>query len=201
LVLNKPGVMLAVGDTLVVGFSGRLVGLHPLNGTVRWEAPVASPRGTNDVERLVDLVGPVARTGDVVCVRAFQASVGCVNAARGSVLWTKPASGAEGVGFDDKAIYGTELDSKLVAWSRRDGARLWDNDDYKFRSLTAPLATSKGLVVGDGAGILHWVSSQDGSTLQRTSPDGSAVATAPIAAGPLIVAVTQNGTVAAYRAE
>ncbi|MDQ6881280.1 MAG: PQQ-binding-like beta-propeller repeat protein, partial [Pseudomonadota bacterium] len=72
LVLRQSGVMLAVGDTLVVGLAGRLVGLNPLNGSVRWEAPIATPRGTNDVERLVDLVGPVSRAGSSVCARAFQ---------------------------------------------------------------------------------------------------------------------------------
>ena len=80
LVLRQSGVMLAVGDTLVVGLAGRLVGLNPLNGTVRWEAPIATPRGTNDVERLVDLVGSVSRIGASVCARAFQARVGCVDA-------------------------------------------------------------------------------------------------------------------------
>ena len=76
----------------MVGISGRLVGLNPLTGSLRWEVPIATARGTNDVERLVDLVGRVSRDGDVVCARAFQASVGCVNAARGNLLWTKPAS-------------------------------------------------------------------------------------------------------------
>ena len=47
------------------GMAGRLVGLNPANGTSRWEAPIATPRGTNDVERLVDLVGRVSRVGDI----------------------------------------------------------------------------------------------------------------------------------------
>ena len=45
LVLRQPGVMLAVGDTLVVGQGGRMAGLNPLNGTSRWEAPIATARG------------------------------------------------------------------------------------------------------------------------------------------------------------
>ena len=35
LVLRQSGVMLAVGDTLVVGLAGRLAGLNPANGSVR----------------------------------------------------------------------------------------------------------------------------------------------------------------------
>jgi len=62
LVLRQTGLLMAMGDTLVTGLSGRMVGLNPDNGTVRWEAPVATARGTNDVERLVELVGPVSST-------------------------------------------------------------------------------------------------------------------------------------------
>jgi outer membrane protein assembly factor BamB len=66
LVLKQAGVMLAVKNTLVVGLSGRMVGLDPNTGVIRWESAIATPRGTNDVERLVDLVAPFDRVGDVV---------------------------------------------------------------------------------------------------------------------------------------
>ena len=59
----RRGALLAVGDTLVAGLSGRLVGLNPANGSVRWEAPVATSRGTNEVERLVDVVAGASRSG------------------------------------------------------------------------------------------------------------------------------------------
>lgn len=39
LILREGGVLMAVGDTLVAGLSGRLVGFNPDNGVVRWEAP------------------------------------------------------------------------------------------------------------------------------------------------------------------
>ncbi len=47
LVLRQVGVLLAVGDTLVAGLSGRLVGMNPQNGSSRWEVPIAVARGTN----------------------------------------------------------------------------------------------------------------------------------------------------------
>ena len=90
LVLKKPGVLIAVGDTLVTGIGGRLVGINPANGSSRWESPIAAPRGTNDVERLVDLTGNVSRVGDSVCARAYYANVGCVDTARGALVWSKP---------------------------------------------------------------------------------------------------------------
>ena len=82
---QQPGVLLAVGDTLVAGMGARLSGLNPGNGQPRWEVPVASARGVNEIERLIDLVGPAARVQGTVCVRAFQSAVGCVDAQRGAL--------------------------------------------------------------------------------------------------------------------
>ena len=193
LVLKQSGVILAVGDTLVLGFSGRLTGLNPSSGVVRWEAPIASPRGVNDIERLVDLVGGVSRDGDVVCARAFQSNVGCVNAARGSLVWTKPANGAQGVDGDDKRVFGTESDGVIQAWRRNDGERAWTTDALRYRSLTAPLVIGRSIAVGDFAGIVHLLSRDDGTLLNRLTTDGSAIAAAPILAGNVMVAVTRNG--------
>ncbi len=195
LVLRHAGVMLAVGDTLVVGLSGRMVGLDPLNGRVRWEAPLATPRGINDVERLVDLVGSVSRVGETVCARAFQASVGCVNAIRGTVLWTQRANGFEGVHGDDKLVFGTEADGKVLAWRRDNGERVWASDRLQYRGLTAPLALGRSVVVGDSTGLVHLLSREDGTLLNRLTTDGSAVAAAPVVAGNTLVVVTRKGGV------
>ena len=201
LVLRQSGVILAVGDTLVVGLSGRLAGLNPSNGSIRWEVPVASPRGINDVERLVDLVGGVSRVGDSVCVRAFQASVGCVNAASGNLLWTKPANGVQGIDGDDKLLFGTEADGTVQAWHRADGERVWSTDRLRYRGLTAPLLAGRSVVVGDATGFIHLLSREDGSLLNRLSTDGSAIAATPVLAGSTLVAVTHNGGVYGFKPE
>ena len=201
LVLKRPGVMLAVGDTLVTGVGGRLVGLNPANGTSRWESPIAAPRGTNDVERLVDLTGPVSRDGDTVCARAYYANVGCVDAARGVLLWSKAASGAVGVSGDDRMVYGSESNGNVTAWRRADGERAWSTEIFRNRTLTAPLAVGRSLVIGDDTGMVLLVSREDGKMLNRLTPDGSPIAATPVLAGNTVVIVTRNGGVFGYRPE
>ncbi len=201
LVLRQAGVLLAVGDTLVAGLAGRLVGLNPSNGAIQWESPIASPRGTNDIERLVDLVGRVSRDGEVVCARAFQATVGCVNAARGILLWTKPAFGHVGVHGDDKLVYGVESDGKIVAWRRADGERAWVSERLRYRKLTAPLVVGRSIAVGDETGLVHLFSREDGSALTRVATDGSAVVAAPVLAAGALVVVTRNGGVFGFLPE
>ena len=199
LVLRQSGVLLAVGDTLVAGIGGRLVGLNPLTGSVRWDVAVANPRGTNDVERLVDLVGGVSREGDVLCARAFQAAVGCVNAARGSLLWSKPASGAQGVHGDAQSVFGTEGDGRVLAWRRSDGERIWSVERLRFRGLSAPLSIGRSVAVGDAQGYVHFLSRQDGALMGRTATDSSAIVAAPVLVGDTLVVVTRNGGVFGFR--
>lgn len=201
LVLRQAGVLLAVGDTLVTGMGGRLVGINPVNGSIRWEAAIATPRGTNDIERLVDLVSGVKRDGSVVCVRAFQSAVACVDTARGSLLWNKPAIGSVGVHGDDKYVFGVESDSRIVAWRRGDGDRAWVSEGLRYRGLTAPLAVGRSIVVGDATGLVHWLSREDGSALTRIATDGSALVGAPVLADGTLVVATRNGGVFGFRPE
>lgn len=201
LVLRQPGILMAVGDTLVVGLSGRLVGMQPLNGGVRWEVPVATPRGINDVERLVDLVAGVSRQGQLVCVRAFQAAVACVDAGRGTLVWSKPAEGGLGLQGDEGLIFGVEADGTLLAWQRSDGERAWSVTQLRWQTLTAPAVMGPTVLVGDGQGRLHFFARQDGALQHRLETDGSAIAATPVLLGNTLVVVNQNGRVFGLRPE
>ena len=200
-ILRQSGVLLMVSDTLVSSSSGRLLGINPLDGNVRWTAPIATARGTNDIERLVDLVGGVSNASDVVCVRAYRVSVGCVNTLRGNLLWNKPAVGLEGVQGDARTLFGAEADGKIIAWNRVNGERLWQTDHLLNRSLSAPAVMEKAVAVGDSTGLVHFLSKTDGSPLNRLTTDGSAMAAAPVVVGNTLMVVTRNGGVFAFAAE
>ncbi len=195
LVLKQAGVMLAFKNTLVVGLSGRLAGLDPNTGVIRWESAIATPRGTNDIERLVDLVAPFDRVGDVVCVRAFQTSVGCVNAERGQSVWTRPSAGEMGVSGNDNLLVAPMTNGVVQAFNRSNGERLWDTERLKYRVLSAPLVTPRGVLIADNGGWLYVLSLADGALLNRIKLDSDELATAPVYAGGRYVVVTREGRV------
>ena len=195
LVLKQTGVLLAFKNTLLVGLSGRLVALDPNTGVVRWESAIATPRGTNDVERLVDLVAPFDRAGDVVCVRAFQAAVGCVNAERGQSVWTRPSVGELGVSGHDHLLVAPMSNGVVQAFNRATGERVWETERLKYRILSAPLVTPRGVLVADNGGWLYLLSLADGALLNRVKLDGEELATAPVFAGGRYVVVTREGRV------
>ena len=198
LVLRQAGLLMAVGNTLVAGMAGRMVGVDPDSGSVRWEAPLAAARGTNDLERLIDLLGGVRRDGDTVCARAFQAAVGCVNTASGQVLWNRPANGATGVAGDRDRLYGAEANGVITAWKADTGERAWSSDRLQWRYLSAPLVLGRSVIVGDSEGYLHMLSREDGQPLDRVRTDSSGIAAAPVVVGNTLVAVTRNGGVYGY---
>ena len=195
LVLKQAGVLLAFKNTLLVGLSGRLAGLDPNTGVIRWESAIATPRGTNDVERLVDLVAPFDRVGDVVCARAFQTAVGCVNAERGQGVWTRPSVGEMGVSGNENLLIAPMSNGVVQAFNRSNGERLWDTERLKYRTLSAPLVTPRGVLVADNGGWLYLLSLADGALLNRIKLDSDVLATAPVFAGGRYVVVTREGRV------
>ncbi|MNY97730.1 Outer membrane protein assembly factor BamB precursor [compost metagenome] len=199
LVLRQQGVLMPYGNTLLAGLSGRLVAFNPDNGNVQWEAPLASPRGTNDVERLVDLVGPASRVGNAVCARAFQATVGCVDANVGRTAWTQTAKGAVGIATDAEYVFGTESNGIVQAWSLADGEKRWSVDRFQHRKLTAPLVLGRAVVMADESGLVHMLSRKDGAHLNRLNTDGTGVAVAPVVAADTLVVVTRGGGIYGFR--
>ena len=199
--LRQAGLLIAVGNTLVAGQQGRLAGFDPNTGTLRWDSVIASPRGANEIERLVELVAGASRQGNQLCVRAFQSAVGCVDIQTGTTVWTRVAAGSEGVAGDDGLLFGTESTGRVQAWQRANGEPAWSTDRFLHRGLTAPVVVGRSVVMGDAAGFVHLLSRQDGSVLNRLSTDGSGLAAAPVLAGNTLVAVTRKGAVFAWRPE
>lgn len=201
LTLSQPGVIAAYKDTLVVGQGARLAGVDPLRGTLRWEASVANPRGTNEVERLADLVGPLLRVGETLCARAFQSAVGCVNAERGSALWSRNTGGIQGVGGDAQHVFGGDGSDRLSAWKTANGDLVWTAEQLLNRKLSAPVSVGPYVAVGDFEGYVHFLARDTGQTRLRLATDGSPIVAAPVLAGNTLLVATRNGGLFALRVE
>jgi len=185
-------------DTLLVGQGNRLVGLDPLKGTPRFDVNVGTPRGSNEVERLADLVGPMARVDDEACVRVFQFSVACLELNRGSVRWSRPQAGTQGVAADLRTVVGADGSDRLTAWKAENGDFLWRVDRFTHRGLGTPVIWGERIVVGDAKDYVHILAKSDGRTLGRIELD-SPLAAPPVVSGDLLLVLTRKGTVLALR--
>ncbi len=193
--LVHQGVLQPYGNVLLAGQGPRLALVDSLRGTATRDVAVATPRGTNEVERLADLVGPAARVGDVVCLRAFQASVGCVDAARGTLMWSKNTTGSQGVGADAGLVVAADSRDKLSAWKARSGDTAWSHERLLHRGLGGVVVLPKAVVVGDADGVLHFFDRDTGATLQQLVTEGGTVVGTPVLAGRTLIMVKRSGAV------
>jgi outer membrane protein assembly factor BamB len=141
--LSQSGTLMSFGNTLVAGLTGRLTGFDPTTGRILWDAPMATPRGVNDLERLVDIVGLTHRSDPYLCARAYLSQVACINASRGQVAWARPSQGEQGLSGLGSVVVGTESNGLVVAWQRDSGDRLWESDRLKYRHLSAPVVFAR----------------------------------------------------------
>jgi len=199
LTLSQTGVIAAFKNTLVVGQGPRMAGFDPVTSTLRWEAALGSPRGANEVERLADLIGPVVRSGDLICARSFQAAVGCVDAQLGNAAWTKTVGGTDAISGDGEMLFGADASDRINAWRTSTGDTVWTSEALMYRGLGAPGAFGQSVVFGDAEGTLHWFSRAKGEAQARVQTDGSAVSAPPVSVGGLLIVVTRSGGVFAFR--
>ena len=199
LTLAQPGVLAAFRDTLLVGQGPRLAGVDPLRGTLRWDVAMAQPRGTNEVERLADLVGPPVRVGDRVCARAFQSSVACADAARGAVLWSRNAGGVQAVGGDAELLIGADASDRITAWRAATGDVVWNNEQLLYRGLSGAVVVGPVVVFGDSEGWVHFLSAATGEQQLRLQTSGGPVVGTPALSGQTLLVTTRDGGLFAFR--
>lgn len=195
LVLKQPGLLAALGDTLLVGQGSKLVAMHPLTGATRWEQSVANSRGTNEVEKLMDIPIGMARNGQQVCVRAYQHAVSCVDASKPNLQWSKPSNGYSGMSGDAESVFGADAQGVVTAYRRSNGDTLWTSNALRYRQLSGPVVVGRSVLVGDADGNVHLLAKADGAPLARLATDGSGIAAVPVLAGQTLVVLTQRGGV------
>jgi len=180
LVLRADAGMTAHGETLLASFpGGRLLAVALKTGTVRFDAAIANPKGTTELERIADVVGTPAIEGDEACVAAYQGRIACVSAQNGQARWGRDFSSALSVAADASYVFGIDERSVVQAFVRGTGVSMWANDKLKDRNLGAPVSWERAVVVGDYQGYVHFLSRDEGGFLARIATDGSPIRVAP----------------------
>lgn len=199
LTLSQASVITAYKNTLLVAQGQRLTALDPLKGAVQWEASLASPRGTNEVERLADLIGPAVRVGDRFCARAFQSAVGCADASRGAVLWSRNVGGQQAVASDADVVVGADASDRITAWRASSGDVAWTSERLLYRGLSGAVSVGSSVVFGDSEGYVHFIAAASGEPQLHVKTDGRAVVGTPVLAGNTLIVVTSGGGVYGLR--
>lgn len=191
---NHAGIVVERGAVFSGFAGGRLVAIALATGNVGWEAVVALPRGTTELERVADITSLPVIDQRQVCAVAFQGRVACFDLLRGTTLWARDMSSVAGMAADARYLYVTDDKDALIALDKTTGASIWKQDKLTGRGVSGPLAFGRYVVVGDYQGYVHVLSREDGSFAARIATDGSAIGAAPAALTPdSFVVQTRNG--------
>ena len=150
------------------------------------------PRGSSDIERLVDIDADPIVQQNVVYLASYQGSVGAWMLADGQPIWTKPVSVYKNMVTDTTNLYMVDRHDTIWAIDRSNGMIKWKNITLKARGVTAPVLMDAWLVVGDHTGNLHILDVQTGNVLARISLR-AAIDSSPVVDGHKVYVMTADG--------
>lgn len=195
---SNAGVVVSRG-TVYAGFAGgKLVAIEIDSGKPIWEATLSLPRGATELERVADVGGIPVLDDTRICAAVYQGRSGCLETLNGNVLWSRELSSAAGVAVDGHNLYLSDDTGNVLALDKVSGASVWKQDKLAQRRLGTPVAFAGNVWVGDGNGLVHVLSTDNGALIGRVATDGSAV-NALLAVGDQLIAQSANGGIFAIR--
>jgi len=174
------------GTAVLCGMAGgKLVALDIVSGDLLWEATIAVPTGRSELERLADIDGDPLLTDGIIYVATYQGEIAALAERSGSMLWRRKFSSYSGMAADRYNVYASDSEGLVWALDADNATARWKQDGLRNRSLSSVAVVGNVVAVGDFEGYVHFLSTDDGSLLGRTS-----VGSAPITRGMLVVGDT-----------
>lgn len=187
------------GQTIIAGFDGgRLAALDLKTGRQLWEVTVSESRGSNDLERMVDIDATPVVSNGVVFVSTYQGDLVALQLDTGREIWRKKVSSYAGFSVDKNNVYISDEESTIRAFNRNTGDSVWKQVKLHARGVTAPALIDDYLVVGDSQGYLHWMQKDSGNFVARTKFCDKRIVVKPVVVGKFLYAYCSNGKLAAY---
>ncbi len=179
IVRNYAGVLVRRGGVFAGTAGGHLLALDLKTGIVGWDATVASPKGSTELERIADVTSlPLVLERDV-CAVAYQGRVACFDIARGTLQWSRDISSLSNMASDSRNIYVTDDKGTVHALDRATGASVWKQGLLNKRKIGGPQMVGDYVGVVDAEGYLHLLSTVDGAYVGRLATDGKPATAQP----------------------
>ncbi len=172
-VRNFAGGVVARGALFTGTAGGRLLAIDVRTGIVGWDATVASPKGSTELERIADVTSLPLVTQQHACAVAYQGRVACFDVGRGTLNWSRDVSSLSGIAGDARNIYVTDDRGAVHALDRSTGATVWKQDLLAGRKIGGPQLVGDLVGVVDPLGVLHLLSPINGAYVGRLDTDGS----------------------------
>lgn len=188
------------GGLVYAGFdNGKVAALSIEDGRMIWEATIATPGGASELQEIVDVDGELALFGSELYATSYNGNIAALAIESGEILWRNELSSVEAPAVGWGNVYAVDVDSTVRAYDRLSGATIWTQDKLLRRDLSSPVVFGELLVAGDFEGYLHFLDLGSGEMIARVSHGGEPVRARPLVIGDLLVVLSDDGDLAAYR--
>ena len=189
-----------VRDAVIAGFaSGEAKAFRLENGAPLWSSRVAVPKGSTELERMVDIKGSPLVIGDSLFMASFQGNVVGLDLYSGRARWSKEVSSYKALAEGFGSLYITDENGYVSSIDQRTGASSWRQEDLEYRRLTAPAAYNSYVAVGDLEGYIHLLSQVDGGFSGRFKAASNALSSQPVVSGDMIFIMSSSGELVALK--
>jgi outer membrane protein assembly factor BamB len=189
-----------VGTTVLIPFdNGRVFALDLEQGTVLWEQAVAQPDGRSELERMVDIDGPVGTDGELIYAATYRGQIAALAIDSGRALWSRDLSAFGGVAKQSGTLVVADAAGTVLALDARNGSAQWSQKALANRFLTTPAIVGEHVVVGDLEGFVHVLALADGALAARVRLGKSPLRGEPLVAGNVVYIQSTDGRVGAWR--
>ena len=183
---------------VISGFAnGKLAVFIINNGQPAWEKKIATPIGSSEIQRLVDVDLQPLVVGPAIYIGSFNGNLASLDFRNGEFNWQRELSMFQDMAIGELLLYATHENSYLSAVNRSNGVIIWTQKELNRRQLTAPGVIGKHIVVADLEGYVHWLSTKTGKVESRSHIDSSGIAANPLVIDDKIVFYTRDGSLVA----
>lgn len=184
-------------EVAVLGYSdGKIAAVNVTNGATLWEAPVARPSGTNEVERMVDVDAAPMLIGNVLYAVAFQGGITAFELGGNRAMWRSEVSSHADLAADADNLYVSDDLARVHALDRFTGDEVWVQEELLRRRLSAPAVVGDYVVAGDYKGYLHVMRKSDGRLVGRRK-FSDRITAQPLVRDGRVLVMTRDGRLSA----
>ncbi|SJN57985.1 Outer membrane protein assembly factor BamB precursor [Vibrio ruber DSM 16370] len=160
---------------------GRLAAAITSRGQMIWQQPIGIPKGSTEIDRLVDVDSSPLVIGDSLYTIGYNGQLVDIDLRSGKPVWKRTYSSAKDIATDGGRLFIATDEDHIVAVDARSGTELWTNRKLEHRLVTAPVVISNYVVVGDSEGYLYWIDRNSGEFVAQQFVNSSGFAVSPIA--------------------
>ncbi|WP_220718413.1 outer membrane protein assembly factor BamB [Agarivorans litoreus] len=179
---------------IILGRSDGKIGLYLLeSGQLLFETKLAQPKGSTEIDRIVDVDSKPALIGSQLYAVAYNGNLISVNLRSGEEEWKRSYSAYQNIASSGLNLFVTDVSDNVYSIERNNGIEKWTQGALSYRIVTAPAVDGNKVLVGDSEGYLYWLDRETGEFASKMLVDKSGLYVAPVVTSDKIILQTRSG--------